>query len=55
MHLSILEKKLGAGVRVTYEGIIAEIRRMSVQALVGTRENGLRIMRSSRDDDSTAR
>lgn len=55
MHLLIFEKKLGTGFRVTHEGIIAEMRRMRVQALVGTRENGLRIMRSSRDDGSTVR
>jgi len=47
--------ELGLGVRVTYEGIIVEIRRISVQALAGTRENGLRKMRSSREDGSTAR
>ena len=50
-----LRDELGARVRVTYEGIIAAIRRMSVQVLVGTRENGLRKMRSSRVDGSTAR
>lgn len=36
----------------THAGIVAEIRRMSVQALVGTRENGLRVMRSSLEDGS---
>jgi hypothetical protein len=39
---------------ITYAGIVAEIRRMSVQALVGTRENGLRATRSSIEDGSTA-
>jgi len=34
-------------------GIVAEIRRMSVQALVGTRENGLRVIRSNLDVGST--
>jgi hypothetical protein len=39
---------------ITYVGIIAEIRRMSVQALMGTSEKGLRVIRSSIDDGSTA-
>jgi hypothetical protein len=39
---------------ITYAGIVAEIRRMSVQALVGTRENGLRVMRSSLEEGSEA-
>lgn len=39
---------------ITYAGIVAEIRRISVQALMGTREKGLRVMRSCLEDGSTA-
>jgi hypothetical protein len=38
---------------ITYAGIVAERMRMSVQALAGTRENGLRVMRSTIEDVST--
>lgn len=38
---------------ITYAGIVAERRRMSVQALAGTRENGLRVIRSTMEDAST--
>lgn len=55
VHVFINFREILSRVRFTYEGIIAEIRRMSVQALVGTRENGLRKMRSSREDGSTVR
>jgi hypothetical protein len=55
VHVFINHREIISRVRFTYEGIIAEIRRMSVQALVGTRENGLRKMRSSREDGSTVR
>ena len=41
-------------VRAAYEGITAEIKRMRVQAPIGTRENGLRKIRSSPEDGSTA-
>ena len=55
VHVFINLKDVIGRVWITYEGIIAEIRRMSVQALVGTRENGLRKTRSSREDGSTVR
>ena len=37
-----------------YEGIIVEIRRMRAQEPIGTRENGLRRIWSSREDGSAA-
>jgi hypothetical protein len=51
-YSSILGREVRDWGFITYAGIVAEIRRMSVQALVGTRENGLRVMRSSLEDGS---